>query len=282
MSVFALPLLLGLSPALAQEVYADSPAAIPVDDQAIPVEVPAAIPAAIPSSIPGNAPRHPSERAGAQRSPERLQALRQYQDERLTLRPETEVSGGNSFVVGGVWGGGYRPGPYGGLHYGWAVPGAVITEPLTLERGWGVYQGPQRLDTPELLRATGQDLRAADLEHDIRRAKFASNVWLGVAGAGVATAISGMMAQSIAESRDEAIFFNNVTLGGVGVAAFGLIGSSFPATKARALRHDPAATLSLQETQELVRKNNEALRSQLGLSPDDVWQVESAPPPPHR
>lgn len=274
MNVFALPLFFGLSPALAQEVYADSPAAIPVDEQAIPL--------AVPSEAPGDGPRHPSERPGAQRSPQSLQALRQYQDERLSIHAETEYSGGSSVVVGGVWGGGYRPGPYGGLHYSFGVPSAIVTEPITLERGWGVYQGPQRLDTPELLRATGQDIRATDLERDIRRAKFASNVWLGVAGAGVATAISGMMAQSIAESRDEAIFFNNVTLGGAGVAALGLIGSSMPAARARALRHDPSTTLSLQETQELVRKNNEALRSQLGLSPDDVWQVESAPPPPHR
>lgn len=268
MTLIALTVYTMQAVALAQDVYAEPPPAIPAQ-----TEEPRALPAQ------GRAPDLNALRRPPERSPERLQALRQYQDERLTVRTETEFHGGGAMVVGGVWGGGYRPGPYGGVRYGWSIPGAVISEPVTVEHGWGVYRGPERLTTPDILRAGGEVERADDLDRDIRRAKLASNLWLGVAGVGVATAISGMMGQSIAESRDEAIFFNNVTLGGVGVAAVGVIGGSFPATRARALRYEPDRTLSLQETQELVRKNNETLRRNLGLTPDDVWQVESAPPP---
>lgn len=257
MTLLTLTLGLTVAHAQAQDVFAEPPPAIPAT-----LDAPAVA-----------GPRRPPTR-----SPERLQSLRQYQDERLTLRPETEVHGGGVMVVGGGVGVIGR-GPYGGVQVGGMIPGAVFQEPVTLERSWGVYRGPERLTTPDLLREGGENIRAEDLERDIRRAKLASNVWLGVAGVGVATAVSGMMGLSIAEDRADAIFFNNVTVGGAGVAALGVVASSFPLTKARALKHEPSKTLGLDETQALVRRHNEALRVELGLSPDDVWQVESAPPP---
>lgn len=259
MIALTLALMLGLSTANAQETASEPPPAIPAD-------APLAAP-----------PLRP--RALGERSPARLDALRRYQDERLVVRGETELHGGGTMVVGGVWGGGYRPGPYGGVRYGVAFPGAVIHEPVTVERSWAVYRGPERLTTPDVLRAGGELGRAEDLERDIRRAKFASNVWFAAAGAGIAMSVSGMLGLTIAEDRQDAIFFNQVALGGAGVAAVGLIGGSFPSAKARRLSYDTSETLSLTEAQALVRKKNEALRQELGLSPDDVWQAESGPPP---
>jgi len=223
-------------------------------------------------------PPRPTFQPPAQHSPQKLDALRQYQQERLNIHPETSYSGGGTMVVGGYWGGVWRPTPWGGVHYGYYVPGAVVSEPITAEHSWGVYRGPERLTTPDLLHAGGDDVRAGDLESDIRHAKAASTVWYGAAGVGLATALTGMMGLvTVANDRQDAQFFSQVALGGAGVAAIGLFGGSFPAARARRLRYDTADTLTVDEAHALIRHANEDLRNSLGLTADDVWSVESAP-----
>lgn len=260
MSSFILLLGLQLSTSIARAD--EAPPAIPVQ------EAPPAV-APAPRPVPVGPPRH---------SAQKLDALRQYQQERLSIRPETSYSGGGTMVVGGYWAGGWRPTPWGGAHFGYYVPGAVISEPVTAQHSWGVYRGPERMTTPDLLRAGGDDVRASDLESDIHHAKTASTLWYGAAGVGLATALTGMMGlATVAEDRQDAQFFSQVALGGAGVAAIGLFGGSFPAAKARRLRYDTADTLSVDEAHTLIRHANEDLRNKLGLSPDDVWSVESAP-----
>lgn len=264
-----LSFLVGISSGLAQE----APAASAAQDQ--------------PLAVPAQGPPPPRRPEGARpepgpmsRTPEQLAALRRYRDERLQVRAETEIRPGSSMVVGGWWGGAWRPGPYGRWHYGFGFPGALITEPPTVERVWGVYRGPQRLTVPELLQVTGQTDRARELDRDIGRARTASTFWFTVAGAGVASAVVGMVGLSVADERGEALLYNQVVLGGAGAAATGLIVGSFPASKVSRLTHDVPRTMTLQEAQALVAQRNEALRNELGLTPNDVWQIESDPPAP--
>lgn len=265
MTSVVLSFLVGISSGLAQEPPAQA------------AEQPLAIPAQPPPRRPEGARPEPGPMS---RTPEQLAALRRYRDERLQVRAETEIHGGSTMVVGGWWGGAWRPGPYGRWHYGFGFPGAVIAEPPTLERAWGVYRGPQRLTVPELLQVTGQTDLARDLDRDIRRARTASTLWFGLAGVGVASAVAGMVGLSVADDREEALLYNQVVLGGAGAAATGLFVGSFPASKASRLTHDVPRTMTLQEAQALVAQRNEALRNELGLTPGDVWQIESDPPTP--
>lgn len=236
-------------------------------------EAPLAIPA-----TPGDAPqvRPPGPPGPPPVSADQLQALTRYREERLSIRGETEFHGGGSaVVVGGGWGGYYRPGPRGGVHVGWAVPGLVLTEPVVAEQSWAAYQGPQRLDAPDFLRAAGETARADALEKDIHRAKVASYAWLGVAGAGAVAAVTGFMGLGTTDDRDLNMMFNNLMVGGAGVAAIGVVGSSFPSGRARELSHDLPASISLAEAQAMAAKRNDALRQELNLSPAQVWGVES-------
>ena len=267
MTHLLLLLQLSTSSAFAQSAE-EPPLAIPASGEA---------PAAAPTSGP---PRQGPPRDGAFGPPPpmsaaQLQALTQYREQRLSVRPETELHGGGAVVVGGGYGGMYRPGPYGGVHVGWAVPGVVLSDPVTAEQTWAVYQGPTRLDAPEFLRAAGETGRADALDRDIKRAKRASAAWLGVAGAGAVMAVTGVMGLGVTGDPDINRMYNNLMVGGAGVAAVGLVGSSFPSARARELSHDLPASISLAEAQAMAAKHNDALRQQLGLSPAEVWGVES-------
>lgn len=210
---------------------------------------------------------------------EHLSALRKYSAQHLTLRTETDLRGGGTTYVGGVTVGGYRAGPFGGVGWGWSVPGVVVTEPPETVRGWGVYQGPQRLTVPELLRAAGETQRAEDLEASIHKADTAAHIWTGVAAVGLAGLITGSVGLATTDNADQALLWNRVALAGTGLTITGLLGGSLPASKAGRLTHQVPASLTLPETQALVEKQNEALRGELGLSPEEVWQMESGAAP---
>lgn len=206
---------------------------------------------------------------------ERLAALRRYRAEHLSLRSETDLRGGGTTVVSGVTVGGYRTGPFGGVGYGWTVPGMVISEPPETVRGWGVYQGPQRLTVPELLAATGETQRAKDLSARIHKAETAKSVWMGVAGVGAAGLVTGLFGLMLSDDDGQALTWSRVAMAGTGVTLTGVFGGAFPAAKAGRLTHEVPETLTLPETQALVDQQNEALRGELGLTPEEVWQMES-------
>ena len=237
-------------------------------------EAPLAIPAsAFPATATPPMPGPPQLGPPPQLSAGQLQALTRYREDRLQIRSETEFHGGGSVMIGGGWGGYYRPGP--GIHVGWGVPGVVLTDPITAEPTWAAYQGPRRLDAPEFLRAAGESDRADALDKDIRRARGASYAWLGVAGAGAVAAVTGLMGIGVTDDRDINVMYNNLMVGGATVAAVGLVGSSFPSARARSLQHDLPASISLADAQAIAAKRNEALRQELSLSPAEVWGVES-------
>ena len=219
-------------------------------------------------AIPGSARSGPS----AAMSPDKLATLRRYRTERLVLRSEVEFQGGDTWVYGGGTVGWRRPGF--GVTMG---PTLVVQEPPTAIRTWGIYQGPQRLDTPDFLRVSGQADRASALQTDIDRATGASKVWFGAAGVGVASMLGGVLGMILVPGTDGDAVWNTMALGGMGVSAVGFIGGSFPASKARRLDHDVSATVAIDEAQRLVDGRNDALRADLGLTPDEVWQVEMAP-----
>ena len=245
--------LLTLTTALAQEM----PAAIPADGPYPPPQM-----------------RAPQVQAPPPLTPERLAAFREYDATRLTLRPETEVVGGGAVAVGGGWVGGWRPTPRGAVHVGVYVPPAILQEPPTTLRTWGVYEGPKRLSAPEFLQVAGDSGRYDLLNKQINRADTARKVSLGVAGA-----VLGVLGGTTADNRAEAAMWDSLLLSGLGVGLGGFVVASFPAAKADRLTHDYTETLTLEETRALVQKRNEALRQGLGLSPEEAWRVESKPSP---
>ena len=88
-------------------------------------------------------------------------------------------------------------------------------------------------------------------------------------------AVTGFMGLGTTDDRDLNMMFNNLMVGGAGVAAIGVVGSSFPSGRARELSHDLPASISLAEAQAMAAKRNDALRQELNLSPAQVWGVES-------
>lgn len=249
-----------------QSAEDDAPLALPVDDVHAPVPTgPARQPAATPErplAIPRGGVEPP------QRSAARLQALKQYQRERISLGTELEFhSSGPPVSVG-----------FGGPWYGMGW-GMVVSNPsVYASRTDAVYQGTTRMDMPDFLGTVGaRDLRA-DLERDILRANRATNVWNTVAGLGIAGVVVGAFGISEAEyARDRyaMAYYNNIAVGGLAATIGGLIGSSVSSSRSFRLRRNPSYSIGFNEAEKLAEEHNERLRQSLGLTADDVWGVES-------
>lgn len=262
-------------PAWAQDEHApppgegasdDVPLAIPFGEEATaPASAPQA-PQTGPLAIPGNGrPVRPDPM-----SPEKLAALRTYEAERLEIRGETEVRAGAVPVVGWGWGWGWGPRP-GWRHH---TTIGVAYAPVATTRGWGIYQGPQRLNVPTALSLAG-DSRLEGLQTAIQRKKTAANAWYTVAGVGGAALVGSVFGRVTADSRDEYNTWYSVGLLGGATGIVGLIAASGPASEARSLEQVPYLTLSLEDARAVVERHNDALRQRLGLSPAEVWSIES-------
>jgi hypothetical protein len=270
-----LHLLLCASPALAQaagESHADAPPAdVPASPTtstaAPPTEAPLAIPMRPGVAAPPTRPPGANEAGGL--TPDRLAALRTYRDERLVVRGEAELTGGAVYGQVGGWYG-YPHRGYGG---GW-----VVADPLRVTRGWGIYQGPRRVDVPTFLGEVGEAGQKAELDADISRASRNSQIWFTAAGIGAAALLTGFVGSNLATTPQDAYQWSQVSFVGATTTVVGLVGGSFPSSKAQRLRRVPAATMSVDEATRLATRHNEQLREKLGLSPDDVWRMEQAPP----
>ena len=253
--------------ALAQpagEAHAEPP---PVDAPAPPAEAPLAIPMRPGVASPPTRPPSAAEQGAL--SPDRLAALRTYRDERLVVRGEAELSGGAVYGQLGGW--------YGYPHRG-HVGGWVVADPLRVTRGWGIYQGPRRVDVPTFLGEVGEAGQKAALDGDISRATRNSQIWFTAAGIGAAALLTGFVGSNLATTPSDAYQWSQVSFLGATTTVVGLVGGSFPSSKAQRLRRVPAATMSVDEANRLANRHNEQLRQELGLSPDDVWRLEQGPP----
>ncbi|MFT5680517.1 MAG: hypothetical protein ACI8RZ_001423 [Myxococcota bacterium] len=239
----------------------EPPLALPVDQVHAPVPgTPARQPAPDPErplAIPrGSEP---------QRSAARLQALRQYQRERVSVGTEVEFRASGppvSIGFGGPW--------YG---MGW---GMMVSNPsVYTSRTDTIYQGTTRMDMPDFLGTVDARNLRADLERDILRANRSTNVWNTVAGAGIAGIVIGGLGMS--EARDAQTYYGyaNFAIGGLVATIGGLAGSSFTSSKSFRLRRYPSSSIGTDEAERLADAYNDRLREGLGLTPDDVWGVES-------
>jgi len=253
--------------AAAAQDSAEPVLAVPVGAP-MPAPAPAAPPQATqPLAIPGNTPGAAPPASGLSSS-ERLQALRQYKRERLSINPEIEVSGGGTRVYTG---------------FGWAGPGwgggMVITDPVTTTRTWGTYQGAQRLDVPTFLLEANAVGASGELTADITGAQQRSRVWYSVAGVGVAGLLVGTIGARTAPTEELFYQYSSLMTPSIGLALGGMLAGSFPAARAERLRRYPSESIGIQEAQALADAHNDALRASLGLSPEDVWVIESADEP---
>lgn len=216
-------------------------------------------PAARPADGPGLAVP-----AGGGLSAERLQAIRSYRARHLEVRGETRYEGGGATVVSTGYG-----------RRWWGVGMTeVYTHPVTATPVWAVYQGPERLTVPRFYDLAGEAGRADALRDRISGKKTMANVWFGVAGAGIATSLVGFFGYAGADDARTAQTWGRVALGGMGVGVVGLVGGSFPSTKARQLAHDYPTSLDPQEAHRLVDAANERLRRELGLTPEEALRAE--------
>jgi hypothetical protein len=224
----------------------------------------------------GRAPAHAEEPpATLPGAPEgltaaRLAAYRTYKAGRIVVREESELRGGGTTMVGAA---GWGPGPWGWGGYGAWGP-VVVQDPVRTVRGWGVYQGPVRLDTPTFARLVGASAVEQALATDLRRLDRRARAWGGVVAVGAVGLLGGVVATTQAGSPAQFRLGNQITLGGGAVLLGGLIGGSLPRAKATELRRDPAARFTAPEAQRLADAHNERLRAELGLRPDEVWVLE--------
>lgn len=209
--------------------------------------------AAPPAAVPGAPPL----------TMERLQTLRRYKAERLSVHEETELRGGGTSLAMGY--------PYGRIGPSTTV---MMTDPVYTVRTWGVYQGPDRITTPTFLDKVGKAGEAAALREDISRYDRRSKRCFGVAGIGAGVLIAGIVGMRTAATPEEYLAWNLATLGGTAAGMGGLVVGSFPAAKAGRLERSPAAVMSPAEARALAERHNDALQRELGVSPQEAWLLE--------
>ena len=199
-----------------------------------------------------------------QLTPERLMALRTYKSQRLQVRAETEYRGSSVAT-------------FSSMSYGYPQgmgTGVVVTDNISTFRTWGVYRGPQRLSAPDFLHLAQAAERRDALVADIKRLRRKSKVWYGVAGAGVAGVVAGLVGMASANNVDTYRTYNMVSLSGTLVTIGGLFGASFPASKASRLYKYPGASMSSDEANDLAHGANEQLRQELEIAPNEAWLLD--------
>ena len=120
-------------------------------------------------------------------------------------------------------------------------------------------------------------MAAAPWQQDILRANRYTTVWNVVTGVGVTSLLVGSVGMSAAwDARSTDYYtYSNLATSGLLTTITGLIGSSITSSKSVRLRRYPSSTLGISETEQLADAHNEQLRQDLGLSAEDVWDIES-------
>jgi hypothetical protein len=238
------------------------------DDPSLAVPFDAAAPAERPLAVPGRPPDAAAE--SGMSSAERLNALRQYQRQRLSINPEIQLYGGGTRV-------------YSSVGFGFGFPGfgtgVVVTDPIQTARTHGAYQGAQWLTVPDFLAEAGASNLQRQLNTDIETAQRRSRLFYLAAGVGVAGLVASSYGARTARSAEQYYFYGNMVLPSLGVTVGGLLAGAIPAAQAERLRRYPTESIGIDQAQELADGHNEELRQSLGLQPEDVWQLEAAEPP---
>ena len=205
----------------------------------------------------GTAPSPPALTA------ERAERIRQYQDQRLTIRDETELRGAPSGMAPPL------PGPM-------TSPNVVVVDSFYAVPTWGVYQGTARISPSAFLRETGETFRADDLDRRVARDQRKARRWMMVAGAGAATLTAGVVQYDRADQLSQELIAHQLTFGGLAMGTAGLVVASFPASRATRLRHYPSAVVDRADAQRMVERHNRAVQQKLGLSEEDLLLIELA------
>ena len=248
MSALALSIVVALS--------ANEPAA-PMTAPSEPAEPTAGVLTLAPVTTTGTAP------SSTTLTPERAERLRQYQDQRLTIRDETELRGTPSGMTPPL------PGPL-------SSPNVVVVDSFYAVPTWGVYRGRTRVSPTTFLRETGETFRADDLDRRVERDRRKARRWLMVAGAGAATLTAGVVQYERAERLPDEVIAQQLTFGGLALGTTGLLAASFPASRATRLTHYPSAVMDRADAEKMVERHNRALQQALGLSPEDLLLLELA------
>jgi len=198
-------------------------------------------------------------------TPERLARITSYNTARLTVRDETELRGATTALAVS------QPAMVGATG-----PGVVVIDPVFTVQTWGIYRGTTRLDPAPFLRETGETFRASDIERRIARDRRKSRRWMMVAGVGAASIAAGVIQSDQAENLPEQLLADQLTFGGIGLGVAGLMGASFPASRATRLAHYPSAVMDREDAEAMVERHNTALRERLGLTPEDLLLIELA------
>ena len=187
---------------------------------------------------------------------ETLKSIREYKARHLEVRNEMHFSGGGTSIV--PWGFGM----------------VVSQDPISSSRTWAVYQGPLRLEVPRYLEVTHQEDLRKEVVAKVTRKQWLSRGFYGLAAGGVAAIVAGYVGNLNADSAEEAYQWSAVGTVGLGATVVGLVGGSIPAASARRLRGDFPKTLDIVDTQHRVDVENEQLRQDLGLTPEQALDVE--------
>lgn len=198
---------------------------------------------------------------------EKLDALRQYQRERLELSNEVNITGGSSTA--------YMRSPmmgYGSLGFS---SGFIISDPIYTTRTLRVYQAKESISTLEFFELVGADEMHKKVEKQTKRYRKRRKVGRAVAILGLGTAISGWVGSYQASNELELVVYSNISVVGSIVGFGGLLGASFPSSKESALLRTPLNSMSKLEVENHIDAHNDRLRNRLGLTVDDVWLIES-------
>jgi hypothetical protein len=230
--------------------------------QTVPEPVSAARPLAIPRDP---APRPPPSVPVI--DAEKLEAIRSYRSRHLAIRHYSSLSVGTAITPGYGYGFGYG---YGSMRTSYPYYYPV--------NGWGVFQGPVRLQTPAYLNLVQDEPTSVLLQRRVRTNRGAGYALYAAGLAGVVgTLVAGTQAsnaQTLAELKQWRTVGTVSTLALLG----GFIGGSFPMSKARRLLTQPGLSVDLQEIERQVSTFNEDLREDLELTPAEVLAIENAPP----
>jgi hypothetical protein len=214
-------------------------------------------------ALPGPSGAGPAVAGAPALTMDRLQTLRRYKAERLSVHEETELRGGGTAMAMGY--------PYGRMGPSTAV---MMTDPVYTVRTWGVYQGPDRISTPSFLDKVGKASEATALREDVARYQRRSKGCFGVAGIGAGVLVAGLIGMRAATTPEEYLAWNLATLGGTAAGMGGLVVGSFPAAKASRLERSPATVMTPAEARALAERHNDALQKQLGVTPQEAWLLE--------
>lgn len=239
----------------------EAPLALPVDQVHAPVPESTEQPLAI-----------PGRSSSAPRSADRLQALKQYQRERIGIGTEVQFHAAGPPVTVGFGG------PWYGMRWGMVVANPYVHT----SRTHSIYKGTVRMEVPSFLGEVGQSDLQHSLQQDILRANRFTTAWNVVTGIGVAGLVVGSVGMSAAWDARSPDYYSYSTMASTGLLTTltGLLGSSITSAKSIRLRRYPSASIGVDEAERMADAHNDQLRQDLGLTPEDVWNVESQARPP--